>query len=91
MPADVFGPGKVIILANILYRDGTQYPSDFRGMLQNYAESLEKNEGLEMNMAPEIAGFLLKGIDAEQHYDSRRGFELVSSGGYFHSLPLDDL
>jgi glutamine synthetase len=91
VPADVFGPGKVIIFANILYRDGTQYPSDFRGMLQNYAESLEKNEGLEMYMAPEIEGFLLKGIDAEQHYDSRRGFELVSSGGYFHSLPLDDL
>lgn len=91
VPADVFGAGKVIIFANIAYRDGIQHPSDFRGVLQEYSDALRKNDGLEVNMAPEIEGFLLKGVDAEQHYDSRRGFELVSSGGYFHSLPLDDL
>jgi len=42
-------------------------------------------------MAPEIEGFLLKGNDAEQNFDMSKGFELVTTGGYFHSLPLDDL
>lgn len=91
VPADIFGSGKVIIFATVLCRDGTPHPSDFRGRLQNYMAEKFATDKLEAFMAPEVEGFLLKGIDAEQHYDSLKGFELVSSGGYFHSLPLDEL
>ena len=91
VPADVFGTGKVIIFANVCDRDFNTYESDFRGQLQGYAEKLMADKGIEAYMAPEVEGFLLKGLDAEQNYDSLAGFDLVSSGGYFHSLPLDDL
>jgi glutamine synthetase len=91
VPADVFGAGKVIVFANICDANFQPYESDFRGQLQAYAKHIQATRGLEAVMAPEIEGFLLKGVDAEQHYDSETGFELVSSGGYFHSLPLDEL
>jgi glutamine synthetase len=67
------------------------YETDFRGQLQVYAQNMKAKDGLTAYMAPELEGFLLQGVDAEQSYDSGEGFELVSTGGYFHSLPLDDL
>lgn len=91
VPTDIFGAGKVIIFAAVLHRDGAPHPSDFRGRLQNYMADKFAADKLDAYMAPEIEGFLLKGIDAEQHYNSLKGFDLVSSGGYFHSLPLDEL
>ncbi len=91
VPADIFGAGKVIIFANICDRDLRPYATDFRAQLQAYTQALKTKDGTEAYMAPEIEGFLLKGVDAEQHYDGRKGFELVSTGGYFHSLPLDEL
>jgi glutamine synthetase len=91
VPADVFGAGKVIVFGNVCDRAMKPYVSDFRGQLQLYTDKIKSKDGLTAYMAPEIEGFLLKGLDAEQNYDSKAGFELVSSGGYFHSLPLDDL
>lgn len=91
VPADIFGPGKVIVFANVHSRDFEPYASDFRGQLQRYTQALKAKDGLEAFMAPELEGFLLKGVDAEQSYSTDRGFELVSTGGYFHSLPLDEL
>lgn len=91
LPADVFGAGKVIVFANVCDRDFKPYASDFRGQLQAYVEQIKAKDGLEAYMAPEIEGFLLDGVDAEQRYTTQAGFQLVSTGGYFHSLPLDDL
>ncbi len=91
LPADIFGAGKVLVFANILDRTGRPYVSDFRAQLQQYAAKLKASDGIEAFMAPEIEGFLLRGVDAEQNFDSRQGFTLVSSGGYYHSLPLDEL
>jgi len=91
VPADVFGPGKVIVFANVCDRGMKPYESDFRGQLQQYAARLKDKDGLTAYMAPEIEGFLLAGVDAEQRFDKKVGFELVTSGGYFHSLPLDEL
>ncbi len=91
LPSDVFGGGKVAIFANIATRDLQPYESDFRGRLQGYAEVLKKTTGYEAFMAPELEGFLLEGIDAEQNYSSEKGFELITTGGYFHALPLDKL
>lgn len=91
LPADVFGPGKVIVFANVAGRDLKPYEADFRGRLQAYARELKASQGLEAFMAPELEGFLLEGLDAEQHFTATDGFKLISTGGYFHSLPLDRL
>lgn len=91
LPADVFGPGKVAVFANVANRDLKPYEADFRGRLQAYAAELKAKDGTEAFMAPEIEGFLLDGQDAEQYYNNVDGFTLISTGGYFHSLPLDKL
>ena len=58
LPADIFGPGKVIFFANILSRDRGTYVSDFRGQLQNYAAELNKSKGITALASAEIEGLL---------------------------------
>lgn len=91
LPSDIFGPGKVALFANVADKDGKPYESDFRGRLQDYASRLKSSKGLEGFMAPEIEGFVLSGIDAEQNYKNPEGFHLMTTGGYFNALPLDKL
>ncbi|HYH36254.1 MAG TPA: glutamine synthetase family protein [Candidatus Saccharimonadales bacterium] len=91
LPSDVFGSGKVLLFANIRNRDMTPFESDFRVRLQEYASQIKASNGLEAYMAPELEGFVLGGVDAEQHYDAKTGFESVTTGGYYHTLPLDKL
>lgn len=91
LPADVFGPGKVLAFAGVLGRDGQPYASDLRGKLKQYSEQLFEKEQVVCHVAPEIEGFLFKGRDAERHYNENGKFEYVSIGGYYHSLPGDTL
>ena len=90
MPSDIFGPGKVIVFAVIKTPEGENYPGDFRAILKSYLQDLE-GEGLIPQVAVECEGFLFQGLNAEQNYSSERGFEFLSIGGYFHSLPLSPL
>lgn len=91
LPSDIFGPGKVLAFGLIKDRDGTSYPSDMRSRLQALGDEMFKNEGLSVNISVECEGFLFLGANAEQDYREQDGFKLVSSGGYFHSLPKDPL
>ncbi|MCX6738878.1 MAG: glutamine synthetase family protein [Candidatus Parcubacteria bacterium] len=91
LPSDVFGPVKVIFFANVLNRDKTPYDSDFRGQLMSFSLELKKKQGLTAYIAAEVEGFLVDGINAEQNFQEEEGFKLISTGGYFHSLPLDRL
>ena len=91
LPADVFGPGKIVVFASVLDRERKPYISDFRGQLKLYTEELKKKQGITAYGAPEIEGFIVDGIHAEQEYNRATGFKLISTGGYFHSLPLDKL
>ncbi len=91
MPADIFGPGKVFIFAFVRNQDGSQYSGDFRGRLKDLTDELYKKKGHTVLMSPEIEGFLMRGIDAEQNYHSQDGFELATRGGYFNALPKDEL
>ncbi|MBI3573748.1 glutamine synthetase [Candidatus Kaiserbacteria bacterium] len=91
MPSDIFGPGKVIFFASVMNRDRTPYISDFRGRLKTYAAEIKKKHGFTAYSAGEIEGFVVDGKSAEQMFDPITGFKLISSGGYFHSLPLDAL
>jgi glutamine synthetase len=91
LPADVFGPGKVLVFGDVLSRDGEPYPADLRLRLKAYARQLFEKDRTVCHAANEIEGFVFKGRDAERHYHETGGFEFLSTGGYYHSLPGDAL
>lgn len=91
LPSDIFGPGKVIMFANVHDREGKLYESDFRGRLQQYTNELRQKKNILAFAAAEIEGFLVEGVSSEQNFDERTGFSLITSGGYYHSLPMDKL
>lgn len=91
LPSDVFGTGKVVMFADVLNRDRSIYQSDFRALLKKYSKDLKDKQGITAYAAPEIEGFLVEGLDSEQNFDEDIGFKFISSGGYYHSLPLDKL
>ncbi len=91
VPADVFGNGKVLVFGNVIDKDGSPYAADMRGVLKGYSDALYKEKQYTLNAATEIEGFLFAGKDAEQRYHETGKFEFISSGGYYHSLPLDPL
>src|SRR5450759_2267654 len=67
-PADVFGPGKVLVFGNVIDKDGSPYRADIRGVLKGYSEQMCKKNGYTLNAANEIEGFIFQGEDAERHY-----------------------
>ena len=91
LPSDVFGSGKVVMFADVLDKDRSPYISDFRSQLKLYTKKLKQKDGITAFTATETEGFLVEGVDAEQRYAETNGFTLISTGGYYHSLPLDRL
>jgi len=91
LPADLFGAGKVLVFANVRDKDGGFYVSDFRGRLEEMCEDLRNKNGITVNVAPEIEGFLFEGVNAEQTFSEEKGFKLATMSGYFSSLPQDTL
>ncbi|HEV2339531.1 MAG TPA: glutamine synthetase family protein [Patescibacteria group bacterium] len=89
LPSDIFGEGKVMLFANVMDRDKLQYQMDLRGQLQLYLERLKKTQNIIAYAAPELEGHLVAGQNAEQRYQEDTGLQLVTTGGYFSSLPLD--
>jgi glutamine synthetase len=90
-PADVFGPGKVLVFGEVIDKDGEPYTADIRSVLKGFATDLHKKHGYTLNAANEIEGFLFQGPDAERRYHETGRFEYVNTGGYYHSLPGDPL
>jgi glutamine synthetase len=90
-PADIFGPGKVLVFGDVIDKDGSPYRADIRGILKDYAQTLRESEGYTLNAANEIEGFLFEGVDAEQRFYNTLRFNYVNTGGYYHSLPGDPL
>ena len=88
-PADVFGPGKVLVFGEVTDKDGSPYSADMRSVLKQFANGLHAKQGLTLNAANEIEGFLFLGTDAERRYHETHKFEYVNTGGYYHSLPGD--
>lgn len=91
LPSDVFGGGKVLFFASVLNRDRTPYDADFRGRLKAFTTDLKKKSKMAAYAACEIEGFLVDGENSEQSYQDNGGLKLVSTGGYYHSLPMDKL
>ncbi|HEY0307657.1 MAG TPA: glutamine synthetase family protein [Acidobacteriaceae bacterium] len=90
-PADVFGPGKVLVFGEVIDKNGAVYTADMRGVLKAYSEAQFKTKGYTLNAANEIEGFLFDGVDAERSYTENSTFQYVNTGGYYHSLPGDPL
>lgn len=90
-PADVFGPGKVMVFGEVIDKNGGPYAGDMRAVLKAYAASVYASHDYTLNAANEIEGFLFKGVDAEKQYYETGKFEYVNTGGYYHSLPGDPL
>ena len=91
LPADVFGPGKVIVFGEVCGQDGSPYPSAFRTRLRHHVDEMYRKDRTVMHVAPEIEGFLFQGTDAERRYYETGAFQFISTGGYYHSLPQDPL
>jgi glutamine synthetase len=90
-PADVFGPGKVLVFGNVIDKGGEPYAADIRGILKTFADEAHAKKGYTLNAASEIEGFIFQGKDAERNYNQTGKFEYVNTGGYYHSLPGDPL
>jgi len=90
-PADVFGPGKVLVFGEVIDKDGQPYAADIRSVLKGFANEQFKKNGYTLNAANEIEGFLFQGENAERRYHETGKFEYVNTGGYYHSLPGDPL
>jgi glutamine synthetase len=90
-PADIFGPGKVIVFGEVIDKNGGTYSADLRGVLKAFAKEQFQKNGYTLNAANEIEGFLFEGVDAERTFHQNGKFEYVNQGGYYHSLPGDPL
>src|SRR4051794_7416425 len=90
-PADVFGPGKVLVFSEVTDKKGGAYSADLRGVLKRFANEKFTKNGYTLNAANEIEGFIFNGSDAERRYHETGKFEYVNTGGYYHSLPGDPL
>jgi glutamine synthetase len=90
-PADVFGPGKVLVFGEVIDKNGGTYSADLRGVLKKFADEQYSANGYTLNAANEIEGFLFEGLDAERNFHQTGKFDYVNQGGYYHSLPGDPL
>jgi glutamine synthetase len=91
VPADLFGPGKVLVFGQVVDKDGSPFAADVRGLLDKFSRDNFEKQGYTLNAANEIEGFVFAGLDAERSYYDTRKFEFVNTGGYYHSLPGDPL
>src|SRR5216110_1809095 len=83
-PADIFGPGKVLVFGDVIDKNGEPYSADMRGVLKQFSQEMFDKNGYTLNAANEIEGFLFDGIDAERKFHETASFEYVNTGGYYH-------
>src|SRR6201984_2488782 len=74
-PADVFGPGKVLVFGEVIDKGGAPYNGDMGGVLKTFAHELHQQQGYTLNAANEIEGFIFAGIDAERRFPETGKFE----------------
>src|SRR5258707_10988871 len=86
LPADIFGPGKVLVFSDVLEKDGTPYVADMLARLKTYLDRLHQKDGYTCNAANEIEGFLFKGRDAERRYFETGGVGFPRPAGHYPPL-----
>src|SRR5215475_3699192 len=50
-PADIFGPGKVLVFGEVIDKNGTTYSADIRGVLKGFAQEQFTENGYTLNAA----------------------------------------
>ena len=90
-PADVFGPGKVLVFGEVIDKDGSPYAADIRGVLKDYRRRALQEARLHAERGQRNRRLPVQGPDAERRYHETGKFEYVNTGGYYHSLPGDPL
>src|SRR5579884_793014 len=50
-PADIFGPGKVLVFGDVIDKTGTPYGADIRGLLKTFAAQQFDEKGYTLNAA----------------------------------------
>src|SRR5437899_5283406 len=80
-PADIFGPGKVLVFGEVIDKGGEPYTADIRSMLKLFANGLHKKHGYTLNAANELEGFLFQGPEAEHQYHETGKVEYAHTGG----------
>ena len=73
LPSDIFGPGKVMIFAEVYTSNGKPHPSDFRSRLREYTRKLYESNKYLVMAANEIEGILVQGLDAEINFNEIEG------------------
>src|SRR6202011_1455328 len=53
-PADIFGPGKVLVFGEVIDKGGSPYQADVRGLLKTFAQEQFDEKGYTLNAANEI-------------------------------------
>lgn len=91
LPADVFGPGKMLVFGEVQTREGEPYHADLRSKLKSFTDALWAKDKTVCHVANEIEGFIFFGRDAERRYNETGKFDFISTGGYYQSLPGDSL
>jgi glutamine synthetase len=91
LPADVFGPGKVLVFGQVIGHDGAPYGADMRAQLGAYTRNLYERRGETCYIANETEGILFNGQHAEHRYVDTGCFEIISTSGDYHTLPGDPL
>src|SRR5271168_3779335 len=50
-PADIFGPGKVLVFGEVIDKGGAPYSADMRGVLKGFATEMHAKDGYTLNAA----------------------------------------
>src|SRR5207245_233763 len=69
-PADVLGPGKVLVFGEVIDKNGGPYSADIRGIFKTYADGLQKTPGYTPNLTNTIQAYTFHGSAVE--HKSRR-------------------
>ena len=92
LPADIFGPGKVLVFGEVKERDGSPYAADMRSRLKAFTDGAVR-EGRHHRARRRTRSRASCSRAATRSGSTTRpgAFEFISTGGYYHSLPGDAL
>jgi hypothetical protein len=89
LPADVFGPGKVLVFGEVLERDGAPYQGDLRaGSRPTPRRSGPRTRPCATSPTRSRASCSRAATPSGASMRPAH-FEFISTGGYYHSLPGD--
>ena len=90
-PADIFGPGKVLVFGDVFDRDGQPFAATFAARSRSSPTNAIRRKATRSTLPTRSKAFSLKGSMPSGAFTRPAKFEYVNTGGYYHSLPGDPL